>query len=303
MGLIHEWSRIAGLAPWLANAMLQAPGISAIAKRVGGIAPQRQIPRYARKTFVQWFTARPHRQRGPRVVLWPDTFNNYFRPETAIAAVEALEGFGYAVDIPRRTLCCGRPLYDWGWLDRAKALWRNTLTVLRSEIQRGTPIIGLEPACVSAFRDELPALFPGDEQAKRLSAQTLLLTEFLDKHAADAQMPEVRTPALVQFHCHHHAVLDREAERRVLHRLGVDYEILKSGCCGMAGAFGFESAKYDVSMAAAERVLLPAVRQAPEATLILADGFSCREQIEQGSSRKALHIAELIASGLRPRLP
>jgi FAD/FMN-containing dehydrogenase/Fe-S oxidoreductase len=295
MGRIHRWARLASHAPALANLMTQTPGLSALAKWAGGIAPQRTMPAFARQSFVRWFrqSVRPN-PGGQRVMLWPDTFTNYFRPGTAVAATRVLERLGFAVAIPRQALCCGRPLYDWGFLDEAKTLWRRTLTSLAEEIAAGTPIIGLEPACVSAFRDELVGLFPRDEAAQRLSRQTLFFTEFLDQHAKDAALPKIAERALVQVHCHHHAVIKPDAEKQVLERLGIDYEVMPSGCCGMAGAFGFEADKYDVSMQAAGRVLLPRVAAAPESTAILADGFSCREQIEQGTGRTTAHIAELI---------
>jgi FAD/FMN-containing dehydrogenase/Fe-S oxidoreductase len=299
MGLIHEWSRLAGALPWLANTLLQTPGITAAAKWAGGIAPQRRMPRYAGENFVQWFRRRgksqPKAESSNRVLLWPDTFNNYFRPTTAIAATRILEAFGYTVSIPQRILCCGRPLYDWGMLDRAKALWEKTLDTLAEEIQQGTPVIGLEPACVSAFRDELPGLFPKDERAHRLAHQTLFLSEFIERKIDSHRLARIGGSALVQIHCHHHAVLNPASEQHVLDHLGLDYQIMKSGCCGMAGSFGFEKSKYDVSMTAAERVLLPTIRKAPSDSIILANGFSCREQIEQGSGRKTLHIAELLS--------
>jgi Fe-S oxidoreductase len=228
-------------------------------------------------------------------MLWPDTFNNHFRPRTAIAATRLLEGLGYSVVIPDRPLCCGRPLYDWGMLDRARKRWRETLTVLGAEIRRGTPIIGLEPACVSAVRDELLALFPGETQAENLAKQTKFISEFIDEMCRDRPLRQTSGRALVQVHCHQHAVLDASAEQRVLKRTGLDYEIMKSGCCGMAGSFGFEREKYDVSMTAAERVLIPALRAAGEATIILANGFSCREQIEQAIGRPTLHVVDLLA--------
>lgn len=302
MGLIHRWSWLAGRMPGLANAMTQTPGLSTVVKRAGGIAPQRNMPRYAEQPFVNWHRRRTARRGDKkRVLLWPDTFNNYFRPATAIAATELLEGLGYEVALPDRPLCCGRPLYDWGMLDAAKELWQRTFASLRPEIAAGTPVIGLEPACVSAFRDELVGLFPSEERAQRLSQQTMFLTEFLDREADGATWPKIGGRALVQVHCHHHAVLDAEAEQRTLERLGIDHEILPSGCCGMAGSFGFEAEKYDVSLAAAERVLLPRLRAAAPETLVLADGFSCREQIEQGSGRDTLHIAEILARAMPAR--
>jgi Fe-S oxidoreductase len=168
------------------------------------------------------------------------------------------------------------------------------LAALKPEIENGTPIIGLEPACVSAFRDELPGLFPGHEAAQRLAGQTQFISEFLARRCGDA-VPRVSGQALVHLHCHHHAIIKPDAERALLDRMGVDYELLASGCCGMAGAFGFERGdKYDVSIKAGERVLLPAVRAAPTDALIVADGFSCREQIEQTTNRRALHLAQVI---------
>jgi FAD/FMN-containing dehydrogenase/Fe-S oxidoreductase len=298
MGLIANWSRLAKNAPSLANAMTHTPYVSALAKWIGGIAPQRRIPRYASRTFTTWFRNRRHpRLDGQRVMLWPDTFNNYFRPRTAIAATRVLEALGCQVIIPDRPLCCGRPLYDWGMLDKAKRLWNETLAALQPEIENGTPIVGLEPACVSAFRDELVALFPGNDKARRLAEQTLFISEFLDRQHSDG-IPAAGGSALVHLHCHHHAIIKPESERALLDRMGLDYEVLASGCCGMAGAFGFEAGKYDVSMKIGEQVLLPRVRAANPETSILANGFSCREQIEQATGRATLHVAELLAQNL-----
>jgi FAD/FMN-containing dehydrogenase/Fe-S oxidoreductase len=297
MGQIHRWSRVVGEVPWLANFVTQTPGLSALAKWTAGIAPQRKVPRYSSPNFIRWFRGRqPAKSNGRRVLLWPDTFNTYFRASTAVAAVKALEQLGYQVVIPRDPVCCGRPLFDWGWLDAAKALLRRDLDILEEELRRGTPIVGLEPACMSVLRHELPALLPGEERASRLSQSAHLLTEFLDKEKV---LPDrhgaARRKALVQMHCHQHAVLDERAEGRVLDRLGIEHEVLPSGCCGMAGSFGLEKEKYGVSVTLAERVLLPRVRAAPANTIVVANGFSCREQIEQGCERSTKHVAELIA--------
>ncbi|MBZ9673656.1 FAD-binding and (Fe-S)-binding domain-containing protein [Mesorhizobium sp. ES1-3] len=300
LGQIHRWSRLAGYAPWLANILTQTPVLSAASKTVAGIAQQRRIPRYSSPSLSAWFSSRSSaRQEGrPRVILWPDTFTNHFRAPTGIDAVQALEMLGYQVAMPQRWVCCGRPLYDWGLLDEAKALWRNTFDVMRNEIRVGTPIVCLEPSCASAFRDELPSLFRGDERAQQLSRSTLLLSEFLDREQVDLPRLPGERRALAQLHCHHHSILDTKAEEKVLDRLGVDTEFLASGCCGMAGPFGFERAKYDISMAAAERVLFPRVKGAPEDTIIVADGFSCREQIEQGTGRRTKHLAQLLRQAL-----
>jgi FAD/FMN-containing dehydrogenase/Fe-S oxidoreductase len=185
-------------------------------------------------------------------------------------------------------------LANRGWLDQARALWRRTLNALGQDIEQGVEVVGLEPACVSAFRDELPALFPGDPLAAKLSAQTLFLTEFLKKHGLHPRI-ETPRPALLHFHCHHHAVLDTEAEKAVLRDGGLQFDVASAGCCGMAGAFGFEADKYAVAMAVGEQALLPAVRRAAPERLIVADGFSCREQIEQATGTPTWHVAELLA--------
>jgi Fe-S oxidoreductase len=230
-------------------------------------------------------------------MLWPDTFTNYLKPEAGKAAVHVLEDAGFSVVIPPRPLCCGRPLYDFGMLDTAKRLWQQTIDVLQDEIYAGTPLVGLEPSCVAAFRDELVNLFPGEGAAKRLSQQTYLLSEFLEQEGY--QPPRIERKAIVHGHCHHKAIMHMDAEVSLLKKMGLDYEVLDSGCCGMAGSFGFEKEKYDVSVACGERVLLPAVRDADRDTLLVANGFSCREQIEQCTERRAMHVAEVLDLALR----
>jgi FAD/FMN-containing dehydrogenase/Fe-S oxidoreductase len=299
MGLIHRWSRLASAAPSLANAAMRAPIIAPAIKWAAGIAQQRTIPAYAPEPFTQWFRRHPRPNgKSRRVLLWPDTFNNYFRTETAMAATRLLERLGFEVTIPRTNLCCGRPLYDWGMLDSAKALWRQTLDTLLPEIEAGVPVVGLEPACVSAFRDELLGLFHGDERADQLAKNTFLLTEFIAREGRDLSRAHLSGKALVQVHCHHYAVMKADPAIGLLDQLGLDTEVMKSGCCGMAGSFGFEAEKYDISIAAAERVLLPRVRAAASDTLIVANGFSCREQIEQGTGRRTLHYADLLDRAL-----
>ena len=200
-----------------------------------------------------------------------------------------LEAAGYRVEIPPRVLCCGRPLYDYGMLDLAKKVLRQSMDALRPWVEQGVPIVGLEPSCVAVFRDELKNLFPGE------NVPMVLLSEFLSKN--NCKLPALKRRAIVQAHCHQKSVLGMADEQAVMSRLGLDYRVLDSGCCGMAGAFGFEH--YDVSMKCAERVLLPEVREAPQDSLIVANGFSCREQIVQGTGRRALHLAEAIRMGLR----
>ena len=293
-GLIHYWARMGSLAPDLVNAVTQTPGVSLLAKLASGMAPGRRIPPFAPFTFKEWLAKRPHRAvpSAPRVILWADTFNNHFHPYTAIAAAGALERAGYHVVVPRAPLCCGRPLYDYGMLDTAKQWLRQILNALSNDIAAGTPVVGLEPSCTAVFRDEMGELMPGDEQAKRLAKQTFVLSEFLMDRGYP--FPRLERAALVHGHCHHKAVLGFDKEQDALKRMGIEAKVLDSGCCGMAGSFGFERDHYGISMKAGDRVLLPAVRTAPRDTLILADGFSCRTQIEQGTGRRALHLADVI---------
>jgi FAD/FMN-containing dehydrogenase/Fe-S oxidoreductase len=296
MGLIYWWSRMASRAPRLANAVLVTPGISTVVKRAAGIDPRRPAPRYATETFVDWFRGREPRNRdAPPVLLWPDTFTNHFHPGIGKAHVQVLEAAGFRVTIPRRPLCCGRPLYDYGMLKTAERLFGQILRTLAEPIRRGVPLVGMEASCVAAFRDELPNLLPHDLDARRLSERTFMLSELLMTYAPDWEIPKLRRKAIYHGHCHHEAIMGLDAEREVLDRLGLDYRILDSGCCGLAGSFGFEEgAKYDLSLAAGERVLLPSVREAEESALIITDGFSCQTQIEHNTDRRALHLAEVI---------
>src|SRR5262249_18253705 len=192
--------------------------------------------------------------------LWPDTFNNYFLPDTAKAAVEVLEAAGFHVTLPKAILCCGRPLYDWGFLDRAKRLLLQTLDALAAEIDAGIPVVALEPSCAAVFRDELTNLFPDDPRARKLSQQVFLLSEFLEKKAPNFDLPKLEARALVHGHCHHKSVMTMTDENSVLKRLGLDWHAPAQGCCGMAGSFGFEHDRYDISVAIGELELLPAVR-------------------------------------------
>jgi Fe-S oxidoreductase len=300
-GNIDIWARLASRVPGVANLTTQLPFLRDLSKLVAGIPKERAIPAFAPETFKSWFGRRPSSSRdtdAPPVLLWPDTFNNYFHPGTAKAATEVLEAAGFRVVVPRANLCCGRPLYDHGMLDRAQALLLQILDELSPEIEAGIPIVGLEPSCVAVFRDELLNLFPHDERAQALSRQTFLLSEFLETFASNLPLPQLQRKALLHGHCHHKSLMKMTAEESVLHRLGIDFQSPAPGCCGMAGSFGFEPDKYDLSIAIGELELLPAVRQAPPDWLIIADGFSCREQIAQGSPRQALHLAEVLQMAL-----
>ena len=319
-GNIDLWARVASHAPGLVNLTTQLPFLRDFSKLIAGIPKQRAIPAFALETFKSWFqrtrarrfvsgyrfsdTAGSSQSTAPlgaaaSVLLWPDTFNNYFHPGTAKAAVEVLEAAGFQVVVPQANLCCGRPLYDHGMLDRAQALLLQILDELSPEIEAGIPIVGLEPSCVAVFRDELVDLFPHDERAQALSRQTFLLSEFLETKAKNFPLPRLDRKAILHGHCHHKSLMKMTAEESVLRRIGVDFQSPAPGCCGMAGSFGFERDKYDVSIAIGELELLPAVRQAPPDWLIIADGFSCREQIAQCSPRHALHLAEVLQMALK----
>jgi len=282
MGWIYWWAGLASKMPRVANALMPLA-------RFSGISSKRHMPKFANKTFREQFVPK---NSAKRVVLWTDTFNNHFRPATAHAAVEVLERAGYGVTIPQKRVCCGRPLYDWGFLDRAKKLLRETIDVLRPALDEGLPIVGLEPSCVSVFRDELLNLYPNDRYAQKLASSALTLSEFLLRE--DVALPSLERKAIVQSHCHHKSVMRFDAEETLLRKIGLELQHPDSGCCGMAGAFGFERDHYDISMAIGERVILPLVRGASEDTLIIADGFSCREQIEQATGRETLHLAEVL---------
>jgi FAD/FMN-containing dehydrogenase/Fe-S oxidoreductase len=297
MGWISWWARLASLAPTVVNWASHAPGLQHVVKGIGGISRQRDMPRFAPETFRVWFDRRPQRiGMGPEVMLWPDTFNNHFHPEVAKAAVRVLEHAGFHVTMPQAVLCCGRPLYDYGMLDTAKRFLENILNELREPIRRGVCLVGLEPSCVTVFRDELTGLFPRDDDALRLSQQTYLLSEFLLER--DYHPPRLDRQALVHLHCHHKSIMGSDSAQELLARMGLDADLIDSGCCGMAGSFGFEDEHYDISVACGERALLPAVRRASHNTLIIADGFSCQEQIRQLTDRRALHVAQVMAMAL-----
>ena len=307
-GIVDKWLRVASIVPSLANWMSRAPLSRHLMRQLIGLAPERKIPSLAPETFRRWarkngvpgaseandgtISAAPGAQGD--LILWADTFNNYFHPETSRAALGVLQSAGFSVRVPRQHLCCGRPLYDFGMLDEAKEYLQNILEALCEPIDAGVPIVVLEPSCASVFRDELCNLFPENPRAARLRSHTFLLSEFLMDHAPDFQPPQLSRKVMLHGHCHHKALMKMNDEESMLRKMGVELQTLDSGCCGMAGPFGFERAKYAVAQAAGERVLLPAVRQSQSDTLIVSDGFSCREQIYQSTGRRAIHLAEVL---------
>jgi FAD/FMN-containing dehydrogenase/Fe-S oxidoreductase len=296
-GFIDRWAWLASFAPKLVNAINSSPAISRVTKTVLQVAQQREIPKFPEETFVSWVRKRSASNGLRReVILFADTFNNYFRPNTARAAWEVLQSAGFAVHVPqtRGHLCCGRPLYDFGLLAAAKKYLQKILRALEPYVNSGLPVIMLEPSCASVFRDELRGLFPHHGVAYRLRQQTFTLSSFLQtqEHYEPPRLPGRKV--LLHGHCHHKAVLKFGDEEALLKRMGVELKSLDSGCCGMAGPFGFEKAKISISQALGERVLLPAVRAADPDTIVISDGFSCREQIMQNTNREPLHIAELL---------
>jgi FAD/FMN-containing dehydrogenase/Fe-S oxidoreductase len=295
MGWLPLWARAFSIAPGLINAAAQSRMLAPVIHRLGGIAPERRLPRFAAETFIRWFRRRPPADGSrPRVLLWPDTFDNYLTPGVARAATEVLEAAGFQVVLPPRGVCCGLTWISTGQLGMARRVLRRTLRVLDQTIDAGVPVVGLEPSCTAVLRSDLAELLPNDAAAGRLARQTFTLAEFLTEHAPDWRPPRLGRSAITQTHCHQHAVMGFKADEQLLARIGVDNQTLDSGCCGLAGNFGFERGHDDISRACGERVLLPAVRAADPDTLVLADGFSCRTQIAQETNREAIHLAELL---------
>jgi FAD/FMN-containing dehydrogenase/Fe-S oxidoreductase len=302
-GFMDRWARLASFAPNIANAALAVPGMEALAKRIADVAPQRSLPRFASRSFLKEQDAPAKNESGEKtVLLWPDTWNNYLQPQVLDAAARVLRSAGFRVVFPRRHICCGRPLYDFGFLDHARRYLDDVLRRLAPQIDAGMPFIVLEPSCASVFLEELRNFYPPTQRhpraarAQRLAQQTYLLADFLAQHAPGWRPPSlVGQKIVLHGHCHHKSVFNMKAERALLEQTGAQLTMLDAGCCGMAGPFGFERDKYTVSQTLGERVLLPAVRAADHATVLVTDGFSCREQIAQNTSRRAVHVAEVLA--------
>ncbi len=283
MGRIGEWAPYAALFPGFTNLL------SRIGKPFAGIAAQRSIPKFARRSFRSQFRSNGG---GERVVLFDDTFNNHFRPQTAAAAQRVLEAAGCAVELPAGHLCCGRPYYDFGMLDRARRTLERTLEVLAPQLDAGTPVVVLEPGCLSVFRAELGQLLPDHPRGRRLAAQAMTLAEVLLQK--QFKLPPIDRKILVHGHCHQKALFGMQPELEMLARTGCEIIAPDTGCCGMAGSFGYRPEFYTASKRIAGLELLPALEAAPEA-LVAANGFSCREQIESLAGRPTLHLAELLA--------
>jgi Fe-S oxidoreductase len=317
-GFADRLARFGSLTPSLANALLTGSLTGGIVKRIAGVAAERQLPRLAAKNYQSMREAalkghafshadspmenpRPFAPEGKSarlsVLLWPDTWNNYYHPSTLTAAESLLTQAGFEVQVPRGHICCGRPLYDFGFLSQARAYLANVIERTAAHIDAGTPFIFLEPSCASVFKDELLELMPNDPRAQRLKEQVWLLADWLA-----AQAPGIVTGRLtganilIHGHCHHKAVFGGTAsEISLLRQAGAAVEPIQAGCCGMAGPFGFEAAKFEVSKTIAGQGLIPVIESSASTTLIVTDGFSCREQIAQLTHRRALHFAEVLA--------
>lgn len=313
MGWLPLWSRLAALAPGAVNAVVGS-WAQPLIKRAGGIAPQRRVPRFAAQPLRRSLRHRATRQVGAsteggpapstpdrRVVLWPDSFTSYLAPEVGTAAVAVLEDAGFEVVLPKGPVCCGLTWISTGQLGMARRVLRRSLRALDEYLAAGVPVVGLEPSCLAVFRHEAVTLLPESAAARRAKGLTFTLSELLAAYAPHWTPPQVGGDALVQTHCHQHAVLGFEADRALMQAAGITADVPDSGCCGLAGNFGFERGHYEVSMAAGERVLLPAVRAAAAGTLIVADGFSCRTQISQATDRVPQHLAQVLAAALAER--
>ncbi|WP_405685623.1 FAD-binding oxidoreductase [Streptomyces sp. NBC_01387] len=313
MGRLPRWLRAAAPYARALNALARVRPLAALAKRLGGIAPERDIPELAPQTFRRWFGTRA--QPPAQVVLWPDTFTDHLSPSVGRAAVRVLESAGLGIALPPEGVCCGLTYVSTGQLDRARTVLRRTLDRVEPLLDAGLPVVVLEPSCAAALRTDLPELLADDPRAARLADAVRTFAQALEEYAPHWQPPRLDRPVAGQTHCHQHAVLGDAAERRLRTKAGLTGE-LSGGCCGLAGNFGFERGRdrrrgdgadsgsgpgmghYEVSVACAEEQLLPSVRAAAEGTELLADGFSCRTQLAQLEGRTARHLAEVLAEGL-----
>ncbi|MER5673718.1 FAD-binding and (Fe-S)-binding domain-containing protein [Pseudonocardia alni] len=302
MGWLPLLSQVAALAPRAVN-RITGSRLAPLLKRAGGIAPERELPRFARRTFRAAFAGHVPGgtgERGP-VLLWVDSFADHFAPEVLHAGVAVLEDAGYRVEIPAGRQCCGLTWVTTGQLGVARRVMARTVAALAGPVARGVPVVGLEPSCTAALRTDLTEVLDGDPAARAVAAAVRTLAEQLGEHTPGWTPPRMTRSSISQTHCHQHATAGFSADAALLAAAGVDNRVLDSGCCGLAGNFGFEAGHYEVSRSIAEQVLLPEVRAAAPGTVVLADGFSCRTQIGRTGERPAVHLAELLAEGIAAR--
>jgi FAD/FMN-containing dehydrogenase/Fe-S oxidoreductase len=297
MGFIDQAARVASRMPEVANLVTRTPGLAHLVRWAGGVTQRRPVPSFAAMTLQEWFRARggsanPH---GRPVVLFPDTFNNHLHTDVGVACVEAIEAAGWQVVMPQGHICCGRPLYDYGFLDVATRYLHSVLDQLRDHVRADTPVVGMEPSCLAVFKDELTKILPHDDDARRLARNAYHFAEFFTAFDIEPPRLDEGATALLWGHCHHKATGGTGPEQQLLEKMGVDVSEVQGGCCGLAGSWGFEGGKYDISMDCGEQALLPAVREADADTFVVADGFSCKTQIsDAGTGRRAVHLAQLI---------
>jgi Fe-S oxidoreductase len=291
----------AGVDMALVNGCLRVRPVSRVAKQIAGIDARRPLPSFAPSAFRRWFAGHPSASGAP-VLLWVDTFTNHFAPDVGRAAVRVLEAAGYSVRVTDRPVCCGLTWISTGQLDAARRRLRRALDALDPALRDGTPIVGLEPSCTAVLRDDAAKLLPDDPRPTRVAAATHTLAEILRATPGWVPPDLSGVRGVAQPHCHHRAVLGWEPDMALLRNAGARIDAI-GGCCGLAGNFGFESGHYDVSHAIAETALLPAVRAAPAGAVILADGYSCRTQLEQLSSRRGQHLAQLLADHIATPTP
>ncbi|QIZ38286.1 FAD-binding and (Fe-S)-binding domain-containing protein [Saccharopolyspora sp. ASAGF58] len=298
MGFLPLWLRLGQRVPKLANRVLAGP-LAPVLKWLGGIDARRAVPELAPQTLQAWWSGRrPIADATTRVVLFPDTFTNHFDPQIGRDAVAALEALGHAVAMPREPVCCGLTWHSTGQLGIARSMARRTARLLRPRVDQGLPVVGLEPSCTAFLRNDALELAPHDPDVAALAAATKTFAEWVEPTRPQWRRAESGPEALVQVHCHQHAELGFAADQATLDATGTRTRVLDSGCCGLAGNFGFERGHYDVSIACAEQALLPAVRAADPGTEIVADGFSCRTQLRQTSETEPVHLATLVARAL-----
>jgi len=299
LGWLPRWARLASRAPGPVNAALRNGPLAGLATRIGGIDARRQLPQLATPTFRDWFAGHPPHAGAP-VLLWVDTFTDHFTPEVGRAAVQVLEAAGYSVQITGTPVCCGLTWISTGQLDGARRQLRRSLQALDPAVRAGTPVVGLEPSCTAVLRGEIADLLPGDPRAGQVRAATRTLAELLAQTPTWAPPDLTGVRAVAQPHCHHHAVMGWHTDSALLARAGAQVHAV-GGCCGLAGNFGVERGHHDISRAIAETALLPAVRSAPPHAVVLADGFSCRTQLDQLGHVRGIHLAQLLASRLEDR--
>jgi FAD/FMN-containing dehydrogenase/Fe-S oxidoreductase len=291
LGWLPRWARLAALMPRTVNRVMASP-LAPLGKRMAGVDSRRDLPVFARQTFRRWFGQHPSASGDP-VMLWVDTFTDYFTPEVGIAAVNVLEDAGYSVRIPQQRLCCGLTLISTGQLDAARKVLNRSVTALDESARAGVPIVGLEPSCTAVFRSDAVELLDDGESANAVASSVRTLAELLGSTDGWEPPQLAGVDAVVQPHCHHRAVLGFDADLEILRRAGITSRVV-AGCCGLAGNFGAERGHYDVSVAIAGNDLLPAVEQADANAPVLTDGFSCRTQLHDVTGRVGIHLAELL---------